>query len=65
MQLAVLALGAMTLSLEDSKSLWIMISLAVASAAAVKTQEARAPDESWGARRIGTARRPTPRLRFD
>ena len=64
-QLAVLALGAMTLSLEDSKALWIMTSLAVASAAAAKTQEARAPDESWSARRSRTAPRPSPRLRFD
>jgi O-antigen ligase len=33
-QLAVLAIGAMSLSLEDSKSVWIFLSLAVASGAA-------------------------------
>jgi O-antigen ligase len=64
-QMSVLALGAMTLSLEDSKSLWIMTSLAVASAAAAKTHEARAPDRSRAAQRVGTVLRPSPRLRFD
>jgi O-antigen ligase len=64
-QLVVIALGAMTLSLEDSKSLWIMTSLAVASAAAAKTQEARAPDKSRAAQRSGTVLRPSPGLRFD
>jgi hypothetical protein len=62
---AVLAIGAMSLSLEDSKSVWIMTSLAVASAAAARTQEARVPSESWAARRIGAALRPSPRPRFD
>jgi hypothetical protein len=33
-QLVVLAIGAMSLSLEDSKSVWIFMSLAVASGAA-------------------------------
>jgi O-antigen ligase len=64
-QVAVLAIGAMSLSLEDSKSVWIMTSLAVASAAAARTQEARVPSESWAARRIGAALRPSPRPRFD
>ena len=64
-QVAVLAIGAMSLSLEDSKSVWIMTSLAVASAAAARTQESRVSDESWAARRIGAAFRPSPRPRFD
>jgi O-antigen ligase len=64
-QVAVLAIGAMSLSLEDSKSVWIMTSLAVASAAATRTQESRVSDESWAARRIGAALRPSPRPRFD
>jgi len=45
-QLAVLAIGAMSLSLEESKSVWIFLSLCVASAAAVASRrgfdEARA-----------------------
>lgn len=45
-QLAVVAIGAMSLSLEDSKSVWIFLSLGVATAAAVAAQrsleEARA-----------------------
>jgi O-antigen ligase len=64
-QVAVLAIGAMSLSLEDSKSVWIVTSLAVASAAAARTQEARVPAEPWAARRIGAALRPSPRPRFD
>ena len=43
-QLAVLAIGAMSLSLEESKSVWILLSLCVASAAAVVFQ--RALDEA-------------------
>jgi hypothetical protein len=35
-QLAVLAIGAMSLSLEDSKSLWLLLSLCVASGAAAE-----------------------------
>jgi O-antigen ligase len=64
-QVAVLAIGAMSLSLEDSKSVWIMTSLAVASAAAARTQESRVSQESWATRRIGAALRPSPRPRFD
>ena len=39
-QLGVLAIGAMSLSLEDSKSVWIFLSLAVASAAAARGRPA-------------------------
>jgi O-antigen ligase len=42
-QLAVLAIGGMSLSIDDSKSLWIFIALAVASAALVSEPE-REPD---------------------
>jgi O-antigen ligase len=38
-QLAVLAIGGMSLSLEDSKSVWIMTSLCVASAALLDSRE--------------------------
>lgn len=38
-QLAVIAIGGMSLSLEDSKALWIFLSLAVASAAAAEARE--------------------------
>jgi len=64
-QMSVLALGAMTLSLEDSKSIWIMTSLAVASAAAARTQEARVPVESRPAERVRPALRPSPTPWFD
>jgi O-antigen ligase len=64
-QVAVVAIGAMSLSLEDSKAVWIMTSLAVASAAAVRTQESRLSYESWAAERIGAALRSSPRPRFD
>ena len=64
-QVAVLAIGAMSLSLEDSKSIWIMTSLAVASAAAARTQEARVPDESRRAERVRAALRPSPTPWFD
>lgn len=64
-QMSVLALGAMTLSLEDSKSLWLMTALTVASAAAARTQEARVPDVPRGARRPSAALRPSSMLRFD
>ena len=37
-QVAVVAIGAMSLSLEDSKSVWIVFSLALASAAAAQTR---------------------------
>jgi len=64
-QVAVVAIGAMSLSLEDSKAVWIMTSLAVASAAAARTQESRLSYESWAAQRIGAALRSGPRPRFD
>ena len=40
-QLAVVGLGAMFLSLEDNKAVWIFLALCVASAAAMRTQQAR------------------------
>jgi O-antigen ligase len=55
-QLGVLAIGAMSLSLEDSKSVWIFLSLAVASAAAAESRRnssdvgrtgLRSPRASW------------------
>lgn len=55
-QIAVLALGAMSLSLEDSKPLWILSTLAVVSAAAIRAELAKPlPERSmlpsvWGAR---------------
>jgi O-antigen ligase len=64
-QMSVLAIGAMTLSLEDSKSLWLMTALTVASAAAARTGEARLPDVPRGGRRPAAALRPSPILRFD
>jgi hypothetical protein len=45
-QLAVLAIGAMSLSLEDSKSVWIFLSLAVASGAAAAPRR-RAPEVAY------------------
>lgn len=62
-QVAVLAIGAMSLSLEDSKSVWIMTSLAVASAAAARARE-RVSDESWMARRFPPALAPSPTARW-
>ena len=41
-QLGVLAIGAISLSLENSKSVWIFLALAVASAAAAKAGADRA-----------------------
>jgi hypothetical protein len=55
----------MSLSLEDSKSIWIMTSLAVASAAAARTHEARVPYESRPAERVRAALRPSPTPWFD
>jgi O-antigen ligase len=40
-QMSVLAIGAMSLSLEDSKSVWIFTSLCVAAAAALRAQPVR------------------------
>lgn len=61
-QVAVLAIGAMSLSLEDSKSVWIFLSLAVAASAAAATQaatslapERTAPLEPRSVRTIGRA----------
>jgi O-antigen ligase len=44
-QLGVIAIGAMSLSLEDSKSVWIFLSLAVASAATAQARQS-SPDTS-------------------
>jgi O-antigen ligase len=62
-QMSVLAIGAMTLSLEDSKSLWLMTVLTVASAAAARAQEARVPNVSRDVSHPAAALRPRPLLR--
>ncbi|MBA3374735.1 MAG: O-antigen ligase family protein [Actinobacteria bacterium] len=57
-QLAVLAIGAMSLSLEDSKSVWIFVALAIGMSAAIEAQPALSRSravllEARGARVIG------------
>lgn len=56
-QIAVVAIGSMSLSLEDSKSMWILATLAVITAAAIRAELAKPlPERSmlpslWGTRR--------------
>ena len=62
-QLAVLAIGAMSLSLEDSKSVWIFVGLAVSMSAAALTQPvALAPDPAAPTKAMSAPalRRPHP-----